>query len=53
MHQSGGDECLFARRLRVMAAKITASKETKVHARDRMRDKSEVPPAFSPMSQLP
>jgi hypothetical protein len=53
MHQSGGDECLFACLLRVMAAKITASKETKAQARDRMRDKTDVPPAHSPMSQTP
>jgi hypothetical protein len=52
-NQSGGDECRFVWRLRVTAAKITPRKDSNAQTRDRTRDKTDVPPAVSPMSQTP
>jgi hypothetical protein len=49
LHQCGCAECRFARLLRVTAPKTTPSKETKAQAHDRMRDKTDVLPASSPI----
>ena len=52
-YHSGGEECLFARRLRVMAAKMTASRENKAQLRDRRREKIDGVPGVSLKSPTP